>query len=139
MPPILPALRAGSLGKAGLLQIHTATPVVEMGSVFVGDGLCPANGAAGAPGKVASVSCIPPTPPALRAGSLGGAGLLQIHTATAAVRVGSVFVGAGLCPANGAAGALGKVASVGVCCPPRQRCALVRSAKPVSYRSMHLP
>src|SRR5690554_7589974 len=76
-PPTPPALRAGSLGKAGLLQVHTATAAVRMGSVFVGDGLCPANGAAGAPGKVAKVSTYRPTPPALRAGSLGKAGLLQ--------------------------------------------------------------
>src|SRR5690554_3152168 len=82
---------------------------------------------------------MPPTPPALRAGSLGKAGLLQIHAPAPVAAMGSIFVGAGLCPANGAAGAPGKVASVGVCRPPRQRYALVRSAKPVSYRSMHLP
>src|SRR5690554_3801684 len=81
----------------------------------------------------------PPTPPALRAGSLGGAGLLQVHVATAVMEMDSVFVGDGLCPANGAAGAPGKNTNVSACRPPRQRCALVRSAEPVSYRSMPLP
>src|SRR5690554_3990875 len=132
--PTPPALCTGSLGRAGLLQVHTATAAVGMGSVFVGDGLCPANGAAGAPDKSAKVSTYRPTPPPLRAGSLGEAGLLQIHTATAAVGMGLVFVGDGLCPANGAAGAPGKVANVSVYRPPRHRFALVRSAEPVSYR-----
>ena len=41
-----------------------------------GAGLCPANGAAGAPEKYANAG-VPPPPPALRTGSLGGADLPQ--------------------------------------------------------------
>src|SRR5690554_237878 len=39
-------------------------------------GLCPANGAAGAQAKSANADVLAPTPPALRAGSLGRAVLL---------------------------------------------------------------
>jgi len=40
---------------------------------------------------------------------------------------------AGLCPANGAAGAPDKNTGVSVNRQPRQRCALVRPAEPISY------
>jgi len=44
-------------------------------------------------------------------------------------------VGAGLRPANGAAGASEKNASANGYRQPRQRCALVRPAEPISYNS----
>jgi len=52
------------------------------------------------------------------------------------VEMGSVFVGDGLCPANGAAGAPDNDTNASVYRQPRQRCALVRSAEPVSYNSV---
>src|SRR5690554_7610242 len=73
-----------------------------------------------------------PTPPALRAGSLGRAGLLQTHAPIAVVRyptlweLGSARRMAPQAPRK-------STANVGVYRQPRQRCALVRSAERASY------
>src|SRR5690554_1313930 len=96
MPPNPPALRAGSLGGAGLLQHQPPRTTASF----------PPRTTASFPRRRESMAAKDWIPAfAGMTAQWGGTTVQWWRDDSAAVEMSSVFVGAGLCPANGAAGA----------------------------------
>ena len=132
--PTPPALRAGSPGGGGDLETR-ALPLLVAGNATLWELGSARRMAPQAPRK-STLTLVCTANPASAARWFARQSRSPTNPCT--YRGGALPHPVGA-PANGSAGASEKYANPGVYRQPRQRCALVRSAEPVSYKPMHLP